>query len=120
MNHPTPPAPALLYKKVALPDEFLREHTGGDIRIGDLTGDGQVDFLVYNALGGIKPCFLGAFSLAGEPLWAVGDRDFTALDADEPGTSHDHFARPPRVQWPSATSTKTGGKKSSASSSIPT
>ena len=57
MNHPTPPA--LLYKKVALPDEFVRERTGGDIRIGDLTGDGQVDFLVYNALGGIKPCFLG-------------------------------------------------------------
>ena len=83
MNRPTPPA--LLYKKVALPDEFVRERTGGDIRIGDLTGDGQVDFLVYNALGGIKPCFLGAFSLAGEPLWAVGDRDFTALDADEPG-----------------------------------
>ena len=78
-------AAALLYKKVSLPDEFVRNRTGGDIRIGDLTGDGQVDFLVYNALGGIKPCFLGAFSLAGEPLWAVGDRDFTALDADEPG-----------------------------------
>ena len=78
-------AASLLYKKVSLPDEFVRERTGGDIRIGDLTGDGQVDFLVYNALGGIKPCFLGAFSLAGEPLWAVGDRDFTALDADGSG-----------------------------------
>lgn len=85
MNDPALPTEALLYKKVALPDEFVRERTGGDIRIGDLTGDGQVDFLVYNALGGIKPCFLGAFSLAGEPLWAVGDRDFTALDADGPG-----------------------------------
>ena len=78
-------AAALLYKKVSLPDEFVRDRTGGDIRIGDLTGDGQVDFLVYNALGGIKPCFLGAFSLAGEPLWSVGDRDFTVLNADEPG-----------------------------------
>ena len=76
--------PAL--QEVALPDSSsVRQRTGGDIRIGDLTGDGQVDFLVYYALGGIKPCFLGAFSLAGEPLWAVGDRDFTALDADEPG-----------------------------------
>ena len=82
MKNPTCAAEALLYKKIALPDEFVRDRTGGDIRIGDLTGDGQVDFLVYNALGGIKPCFLGAFSLAGEPIWSVGDRDFTALDAD--------------------------------------
>ena len=87
MNDPALPAPALLYSKVALPPAFTRpdasgRRIGGDLRIGDLTGDGQADFLVYNALGGIKPCFLGAFSLAGEPLWAVGDRDLTALDAD--------------------------------------
>ena len=90
LKNPTRTAEALLYKKVALPAEFIRSddngrRVGGDIRIGDLTGDGQVDFLVYNALGGIKPCFLGAFSLAGEALWAVGDRDYTALDADGPG-----------------------------------
>lgn len=87
MNDPALPAPALLYRKVALPPAFTRpdasgRRVGGDLRIGDLTGDGQADFLVYNALGGVKPCFLGAFSLAGEPLWAVGDRDLTALDAD--------------------------------------
>ena len=90
MNDPALPAPALLYSKVALPPAFTRpdasgRRMGGDLRIGDLTGDGQADFLVYNALGGIKPCFLGAFSLAGEPLWAVGDRDLTALDADGSG-----------------------------------
>jgi len=90
MNDPALPAPALLYRKVALPPAFTRpdasgRRIGGDLRIGDLTGDGQADFLVYNALGGIKPCFLGAFSLAGEPLWAVGDRDLTALDADGSG-----------------------------------
>ena len=90
MNDPALPAPALLYRKVTLPPAFTRpdasgRRVGGDLRIGDLTGDGQADFLVYNALGGIKPCFLGAFSLAGEPLWAVGDRDLTALDADGSG-----------------------------------
>ena len=90
MNDPALPAPALLYRKVTLPPAFTRpdasgRRIGGDLRIGDLTGDGQADFLVYNALGGIKPCFLGAFSLAGEPLWAVGDRDLTALDADGSG-----------------------------------
>ena len=90
MNDLAPSAPALLYRKVALPPAFTRpdasgRRVGGDLRIGDLTGDGQADFLVYNALGGIKPCFLGAFSLAGEPLWAVGDRDLTALDADSSG-----------------------------------
>ena len=90
MNDPALPAPALLYSKVTLPPAFTRpdasgRRVGGDLRIGDLTGDGQADLLVYNALGGIKPCFLGAFSLAGEPLWAVGDRDLTALDADGSG-----------------------------------
>ena len=90
MNDPALPAPALLYRKVTLPPAFTRpdasgRRVGGDLRIGDLTGDGQADLLVYNALGGIKPCFLGAFSLAGEPLWAVGYRDLTALDADGPG-----------------------------------
>ena len=90
MNDPALPAPALLYRKVALPPAFTRpdasgRRVGGDLRIGDLTGDGQADFLVYNALGGVKPCFLGAFSLAGEPLWVVGDRDLTALDADGSG-----------------------------------
>jgi hypothetical protein len=81
---------AVLFKKVALPEEFIDvdadgRRVGGDIRMGDLTGDGQVDFLVYKALGGIKPSFLGAFSLAGEKIWEVGQRDFSVADADEDG-----------------------------------
>ncbi|MCH8289965.1 hypothetical protein IH992_02510 [Candidatus Poribacteria bacterium] len=81
------PQPATLYKKVPIPDEFISvnadgQRWGGDIRIGDLTGDGNVDFLVYKSLGGIKPCFLGAFTLDGEPIWSVGNKDLTAMDAD--------------------------------------
>ena len=90
MNHLQMPQPAILYKKIPIPDEFISTDTdgsrwGGDIRIGDLTGDGSVDFLVYKSLGGIKPCFLGAFTLDGEPIWSIGDKDLTATDADGEG-----------------------------------
>ena len=82
-------AQALLYKRVALPEAFVSvedgRRVGGDIRIGDLTGDGQVDFVVYKALGGIKPSFIGAFTLAGEMLWSVGDKGFSVEDSDEGG-----------------------------------
>ncbi len=71
-EHGTP----LLYRKIAVPSALLSEGDkpfGGDVRIGDLTGDGQCDFLVFrNALGGTKPCFLGAFTIDGEVLWQVG------------------------------------------------
>jgi hypothetical protein len=63
---------AQLYRRIRIPEPFLtREngHTfGGDIRIGDLNGDGRCDFLVYRsnhsgpsgpAIGGFKPAFLG-------------------------------------------------------------
>lgn len=80
---------AVLYKKVVLPEEFISveegRRVGGDIRIGDLSGDGAVDFLLYKSLGGIKPSFLGAFNLAGEVLWSVGDRGFCVADADGEG-----------------------------------
>ena len=83
---------AHLYKRVAIPDIFLNETEGkawgGDIRIGDLTGDGTVDLLVYKSLGGIHPCFLGAFTLAGEPIWSFGDKHLEIRDADVPRT---HF-----------------------------
>jgi hypothetical protein len=51
---------------------------GGDVRLGDLTGDGRPDLLVYRAVddahdgGGLKPAFLGAFTLEGEVLWTAG------------------------------------------------
>ena len=93
MNNSTP---ALLYKKIPIPEAFITEDEngrwGGDIRIGDLTGNGVVDFLVYKSLGGMKPCFLGAFTLDGEPLWSVGDKQMTAADVDstEPTLSFGH------------------------------
>ena len=85
------PQAAHLYKRVAIPDAFLNETDGktwgGDIRIGDLTGDGTVDFLVYKSLGGIHPCFLGAFTLEGEPLWSLGDKHLEIRDADAKDTT---------------------------------
>ena len=73
---------AILFKKILLPPAFLATDNGltygGDIRMGDLTGNGQVDFLVYRSVdnfhdgGGMKPCFWGAFTLDGDPLWQKG------------------------------------------------
>ena len=84
------PQTAHLYKRVAIPDAFLNETAGrswgGDIRIGDLTGDGTVDFLVYKSLGGIHPCFIGAFTLEGEPIWSIGDKHLEITDADAKDT----------------------------------
>ena len=76
---------ALLYRKLALPEKFLttrKGHTfGGDLRIGDLNGDGRCDFLVYRCnhgapkgahMGGMKPTFLGTFDLDGKPcIWSA-------------------------------------------------
>ncbi len=76
---------AVLYRRVAIPEPFLISKNGhrfgGDIRIGDLNGDGRCDFLVYRCnhgapsgahQGGLKPCFLGAFDIDGEILWLAG------------------------------------------------
>ena len=81
--HSPPPGTPLLHKRVSIPTPFLgkAEHGpfGGDLRIGDLDGDGKVDFLVYRAVGdfhdggGMKPCFLGAFDIEGKPLWKQGE-----------------------------------------------
>lgn len=80
------PGTPLLYRKVAVPPSFLITRDGvtfgGDVRIGDLTGDGRCDFLVYRCnhgaprgahRGGIKPAFLGAFDIEGRPLWSAGE-----------------------------------------------
>ena len=77
---------AELYRRIPIPKPFLvteNEHTfGGDVRIGDLNGDGQCDFLVYRsshsgpggpAIGGFKPSFLGAFEMDGTILWSGGE-----------------------------------------------
>ena len=47
--------PAL--QKGRLAAEFVRDRTGGDIRIGDLTGDGQVDFSCTMPSGASSPAF---------------------------------------------------------------
>lgn len=57
-----------LYRHIAIPDTFLTTAQwenqsltfGGDIRMGDLTGDGTPDLLVYrcDALSELKPVFL--------------------------------------------------------------
>ncbi|HIQ23420.1 MAG TPA: hypothetical protein EYH34_19530 [Planctomycetes bacterium] len=77
---------AVLWRRVPVPARFLITRDGftfgGDLRIGDLNGDGLCDLLVYRCnhgapqgahVGGIKPCFLGAFTLDGKPLWHRGE-----------------------------------------------
>lgn len=76
-------APAVLYRRVEIPRALLTHariegqglRFGGDVRLGDLTGDGQADLLVYrcDTASGLKPCFLGAFTIDGEILWQEGD-----------------------------------------------
>jgi len=75
-------SPALLWREVQVPETFLatarvkgqRLRYGGDIRLGDLTGNGQADLLVFRCdkASALKPCFLGAFDLSGRALWQVG------------------------------------------------
>lgn len=75
-------APVLAHR-VAVPEEFLtpRDHEqpdqrfGGDLRIGDLNGDGQVDFAIFKSVAGAKPCFIGAFDIEGRALWSFGDKE---------------------------------------------
>ena len=80
------PGSPLLWKRIAVPDALCtetpiggRQHRyAGDVRVGDLTGSGTVDFLVYRSVdvahdeGGMKPCFIGAFTAAGRVLWQSG------------------------------------------------
>jgi len=76
---------AELFRRVSIPETLLTtidgRTFGGDLRIGDLNGDGRCDFLVYRCnhgapsgahQGGMKPCFLGAFDINGKLLWKAG------------------------------------------------
>ena len=76
-------AEVVLLKQIQVPGSFLKMDKsglefGGDIRVGDLNGDGSLDFLVYRSKGnyhdsgGMKPCFLGAFDIHGKELWQAG------------------------------------------------
>lgn len=71
----------ILHQKIPIPRAFLTTTDsltyGGDIRMGDLTNDEKVDFLVYRAAnsidgGAVQPCFLGAFDQNGKVLWQKG------------------------------------------------
>lgn len=78
--------PVLQYREIEIPEVFLArsgDHVfGGDIRIGDLSGNGVCDFLVYRSAqggeirshdGGIKPCYIAAFDIEGNSLWEQGE-----------------------------------------------
>ena len=52
------PAAAVLYKKIQIPQRLLspvpgesERFFGGDIRIGDLDGDGEPEFVVFKSFG---------------------------------------------------------------------
>jgi hypothetical protein len=63
-----------LWRKIDVPKSLLSEKGfAGDMRIGDLDGDGKVEFvLVRSTGGGMKPCFIGAFDSDGRELWQHG------------------------------------------------
>ena len=81
-----PPGTPLLWKRIAVPDALCTEmpiacrphRYAGDVRVGDLTGSGTADYLVYRSVdvahdeGGMKPCFIGAFTADGTVLWQTG------------------------------------------------
>ena len=83
MNSDGTIAAPLLYRRITVPAACLvetatrggRVRYGGDIRIGDITGDGRADMLVYRCepRSGLKPCFVAAFTVDGDLLWKHGE-----------------------------------------------
>ncbi len=80
---------ATLWREVPVPEQFRGPGPdgpcGGDIRIGDLDNDGQVEFVCYRNAAWLKPAFIGAFDPGGEPTWSFGDpeRSVDVPDEDE-------------------------------------
>lgn len=60
----------------------------GDIRIGDLNGDGTVDFVLARSLGGMKICYIAAFTWTGKVLWEWGDKSRRIVSADKEGQEY--------------------------------
>lgn len=75
-------SPPFLHKHITVPPALCTQTKwqdqtliyGGDIRVGNLTSNDQPEFLVYrcDTTSELKPCFLGAFTQAGDILWQTG------------------------------------------------
>jgi len=95
---------AVLWREIAVPEQFRGSGPagpcGGDIRIGDLDGDGRVEFVCYRNLAWLKPAFIGAFDLDGRALWSFGDPERTVDVPDE--DAHELGLMPPERPGPVA------------------
>ena len=63
-----------LRRKIEVPKSLLAyKGFAGDMRIGDINGDGNIEFILFRSTGGgMKPCFIGAFDLNSRELWKHG------------------------------------------------
>lgn len=98
-------AQAILWRDVPVPEAYLGPGPagpcGGDIRIGDLDGDGRVEFVCYRNAAWLKPAFIGAFDLDGRPLWSFGDPDRSVICVEE-GAEERRALMPPERPGPVA------------------
>lgn len=91
---------AILWREVKVPEEFLGPGPagpcGGDLRIGDLDGDGRVEFVCYRNAAWLKPAFIGAFDLDGRPRWSFGAPDREIICVEENGEERRGLMPPER------------------------
>ncbi len=108
----------VLWKEIAVPEAFLQSTLfdsqpltfGGDIRVDDLDGDGEPEWVVFRSTDkGMKPCFIGAFEMDGTVMWQVGEEgdqparpgSVTLYDFDGDGSDEVlHFWHDPAVDNP--------------------